>query len=118
MPSLVLVPWDDVAQFFPLVPSLVLVSGVHAAQSSLAAQQVRLAKGSDSSPTQGLGKTVQLISFLGVIRTLFQDIGPHIVVCPVSLLENWEREIKWWCPSLEVRWVLPHKSTGFMRLRC
>lgn len=28
--------------------------------------------------------------------------GPHLVVAPASLLENWERELALWCPRLRV----------------
>lgn len=28
--------------------------------------------------------------------------GPHIVIAPASLLENWEREIQTWCPRLRI----------------
>lgn len=31
-----------------------------------------------------------------------KDPGPHLVVCPASVLENWERELKKWCPSFTV----------------
>jgi SWI/SNF-related matrix-associated actin-dependent regulator 1 of chromatin subfamily A len=43
----------------------------------------------------GLGKTVQAITYLGLLS---QEIGqgPHLVVCPASLLENWSREFKIW----------------------
>ncbi|GBG76516.1 hypothetical protein CBR_g22264 [Chara braunii] len=50
----------------------------------------------------GLGKTVQAITFLGLLKHLENDPGPHLVVVPVSLLENWYRELNMWCPSLEV----------------
>jgi len=30
------------------------------------------------------------------------DKGPHLVICPASLLENWERELQRWCPALNV----------------
>lgn len=30
------------------------------------------------------------------------DPGPHLVVCPASVLENWERELRKWCPSFNV----------------
>jgi SWI/SNF-related matrix-associated actin-dependent regulator 1 of chromatin subfamily A len=33
---------------------------------------------------------------------LDKDAGPHIIVVPASLLENWQRELKQWCPSLKV----------------
>jgi hypothetical protein len=48
----------------------------------------------------GLGKTAQTISFLGLLRTMEGDPGPHLVVVPVSLLENWRRELARWCPKL------------------
>lgn len=47
----------------------------------------------------GLGKTVQAIIFLSLLKHLDKDPGPHLVVCPASVLENWEREFKKWCPS-------------------
>ena len=28
--------------------------------------------------------------------------GPHLVVAPTSILENWRREVEQWCPSLRV----------------
>ncbi|EFN58097.1 hypothetical protein CHLNCDRAFT_17545, partial [Chlorella variabilis] len=28
--------------------------------------------------------------------------GPHLVVVPASLLENWQRELRRWCPGLKV----------------
>ncbi|CAM6017954.1 unnamed protein product [Sphagnum balticum] len=50
----------------------------------------------------GLGKTVQAVAFLAVLRHLDGDPGPHLLVAPASLLENWERELKKWCPSFSV----------------
>ncbi|XP_062410702.1 SWI/SNF-related matrix-associated actin-dependent regulator of chromatin subfamily A containing DEAD/H box 1b isoform X2 [Sardina pilchardus] len=49
----------------------------------------------------GLGKTIQAIAFLA---SLYQDgnRGPHLIVVPASTLDNWVRELKLWCPSLEV----------------
>ena len=51
---------------------------------------------------QGLGKTSQLINYLGAIRKLENDPGPHLVVVPASLLENWQRELHRWCPAMKV----------------
>lgn len=48
------------------------------------------------------GKTAQLITYLGCIRHLENDPGPHLVVVPASLLENWQRELARWCPALKV----------------
>lgn len=46
----------------------------------------------------GLGKTIQAVSFLAVLNHLDKDPGPHLIICPASLLENWARELKKWCP--------------------
>ncbi|XLT41726.1 hypothetical protein HN873_073018 [Arachis hypogaea] len=48
----------------------------------------------------GLGKTVQAITYLTLLNHLHNDPGPHLIVCPASVLENWERELKKWCPSV------------------
>jgi superfamily II DNA or RNA helicase len=43
----------------------------------------------------GLGKTVMLIAHL-----LQQGCGPHLVVCPTSVVANWERELTRFAPGL------------------
>ncbi|XP_020598947.1 protein CHROMATIN REMODELING 19 [Phalaenopsis equestris] len=50
----------------------------------------------------GLGKTVQAVTYLTLLKHLNDDPGPHLIVCPASVLENWERELKRWCPSFSV----------------
>ncbi|CAM8984051.1 unnamed protein product [Rhodiola kirilowii] len=50
----------------------------------------------------GLGKTVQALTYLNLLKHSNDIRGPHLVVCPASVLENWEREIKRWCPTLSV----------------
>ncbi len=49
----------------------------------------------------GLGKTIQVIA-LHLHRTAAGQ-GPTLVVCPTSLLGNWEREIRRFAPSTSVR---------------
>ena len=49
----------------------------------------------------GLGKTVQLIALHLHRRTL--GAGPTLVVCPTSLLGNWERELARFAPDVPVR---------------
>ncbi|MBB5953551.1 SNF2 family DNA or RNA helicase [Saccharothrix tamanrassetensis] len=46
----------------------------------------------------GLGKTVTLIAL-----HLHRDSGPTLVVCPASLLGNWQREIERFAPGVPVR---------------
>ena len=51
----------------------------------------------------GLGKTVQLIAFLLQRRAAHpEDPRPSLVVCPTSVLGNWERELARFAPSLPV----------------
>ncbi|MER7847432.1 DEAD/DEAH box helicase [Kitasatospora sp. NPDC096077] len=51
----------------------------------------------------GLGKTVQLIS-LHLLRQEHPDsAGPTLVVCPASLLGNWQREVGKFAPGTPVR---------------
>lgn len=40
----------------------------------------------------GLGKTLQLLYFIEWHCKAYQDNKPYLIVAPVSLLENWERE--------------------------
>ena len=47
----------------------------------------------------GLGKTLQVLSFLAAIKDA-GEVGPHLIVAPLSVLPTWERECKRWCPSL------------------
>ncbi|WP_414752714.1 DEAD/DEAH box helicase [Anabaena sp. CCY 9910] len=50
----------------------------------------------------GLGKTIQFIAFLLHLKE--QDVleKPTLLVCPTSVLGNWEREVKKFAPTLKV----------------
>lgn len=48
---------------------------------------------------QGLGKTLQTISFLGHLKFTLGVSGPHLVVVPKSTLDNWKREVAKWVPG-------------------
>lgn len=52
----------------------------------------------------GLGKTVQTIGFLraAFIERSEKDLRPHLVVVPLSVVPNWEREFAVWAPDLNV----------------
>ena len=49
----------------------------------------------------GLGKTLQLIALH--LRRAAAGEGPTLVVCPTSLLANWEREVRRFAPGVAVR---------------
>jgi SNF2 family DNA or RNA helicase len=60
--------------------------------------KVDTAHGAVLADEMGLGKTLQVI---GLLATRVPN-GPHLVVCPTSLLANWRREIRRFAPDLTV----------------
>jgi superfamily II DNA or RNA helicase len=66
------------------------------------AQLTSLGLGACLADDMGLGKTLQLIA-LHLHRHREPGAGPTLVVCPTSLLGNWEREVARFAPTLAVR---------------
>jgi superfamily II DNA or RNA helicase len=62
--------------------------------TALAAQNL----GGILADEMGLGKTVQTLAFL----RLYRGRGPALIVCPTSLLANWQREAERFTPELKV----------------
>ncbi|XP_076654691.1 DNA excision repair protein ERCC-6 isoform X2 [Halictus rubicundus] len=64
----------------------------------------------------GLGKTVQIIAFLAGLDCSellsdggrFRGLGPSIIVCPATLMEQWVKHFHDWWPILRV--VVLHQS--------
>src|SRR5260370_7685376 len=57
----------------------------------------------------GLGKTIQFITLLLHDRTVQQDKvkpGPALLICPMSIVGNWHRELQRFAPSLS--FIIPH----------
>lgn len=52
--------------------------------------------------TQGLGKTLQTISFLAYLKNNLNIYGPHLIVVPKSTLQNWAREFERWTPDFNI----------------
>ncbi|KAM9848259.1 chromodomain-helicase-DNA-binding protein 1-like [Aulostomus maculatus] len=50
----------------------------------------------------GLGKTCQTISLLVYMSGGLQEEGPFLVLSPLSVLENWRKELERFAPSLNV----------------
>jgi SNF2 family DNA or RNA helicase len=57
----------------------------------------------------GLGKTVELTSMLLAMKESKTLTGPVLLICPMSVVGNWEHELKRFAPSLT---VLTHHGAG------
>jgi SNF2 family DNA or RNA helicase len=57
----------------------------------------------------GLGKTIQLIAFLLHLKAEKRWNGSMLLICPTSVLSNWERELKRFAPTLK---ILLHHGAG------
>jgi SNF2 family DNA or RNA helicase len=49
----------------------------------------------------GLGKTLQALTFLQHYKNIETEKRPSMVVCPNTLVFNWENEIKKFCPDMK-----------------
>jgi superfamily II DNA or RNA helicase len=68
------------------------------------AELTGLGLGACLADDMGLGKTVTLIALhLHRVETAAAPVGPTLVVCPASLLGNWEAEIRRFAPGVPVR---------------
>lgn len=67
----------------------------------------------------GLGKTVQVIAFLAGLDSSellldggrFRGLGPTLIICPATLLEQWVKHFHDWSPVIRV--ALLHQSGSF-----
>lgn len=50
----------------------------------------------------GLGKTVQLITYLLNVHARPETDSPSLIICPTSVLGNWQKELERFAPSLSV----------------
>ncbi|MBB5937788.1 superfamily II DNA or RNA helicase [Streptomyces zagrosensis] len=66
-------------------------------------QMTSLGLGGCLADDMGLGKTITLIALHLHRQTAPEAAGPTLVVCPTSLLGNWEREIGRFAPGTVVR---------------
>jgi SNF2 family DNA or RNA helicase len=60
----------------------------------------------------GLGKTIQWITYLLHVKEKEQPETPSLLICPTSVLGNWQMELKRFAPSLKV-----HLHYGPQRLK-
>ena len=57
----------------------------------------------------GLGKTVQFLTLMLHLKEQNALTGPTLLICPTSVMGNWEREVRKFAPSLT---VLLHHGPG------
>lgn len=50
----------------------------------------------------GLGKTLQAIAIIGYLKHYKRMTGPHVVIVPLSTIENWKREFERFLPGVRV----------------
>jgi SNF2 family DNA or RNA helicase len=50
----------------------------------------------------GLGKTIQLISYLLSVKEQENDGHPALIICPTSVLGNWQKEVERFAPDMKV----------------
>ena len=50
----------------------------------------------------GLGKTIQLIAYLLLVKEQETEAGPALIICPTSVLGNWQKELEKFAPGLNV----------------
>ncbi|WP_223701264.1 DEAD/DEAH box helicase [Sutcliffiella deserti] len=51
----------------------------------------------------GLGKTIQLIAYFLECKIREKTQEPVLIICPTSVLGNWQKELEKFAPSLQVR---------------
>jgi hypothetical protein len=62
----------------------------------------RLKLGGVLADDMGLGKTLQTLAWLAWLREQTKRPKPALVICPASVLHNWEREANRFTPDLKV----------------
>jgi SNF2 family DNA or RNA helicase len=61
---------------------------------------------------QSQGKTIQAISLVAYLMEIKHNLGPFLVIVPLSTLSNWVNEFQKWCPSAH---LVCYKGTPVQR---
>jgi SNF2-related domain len=61
-----------------------------------------------------ISQTIQAIAFIAYLRVRVE--APFLVVCPLSVLHNWNDEFKRFAPKVSCSFALPSLSPEFKRL--
>lgn len=65
----------------------------------------------------GLGKTIQTIAFLAYLREVEGIRRQHLIVAPLSVVENWKNEFNKWFPDCRVEIISALKADKAERRR-
>ena len=57
-----------------------------------------------------MGKTIQTISFLAFLREFKQVKNYFLIIVPKTVIPNWKKEFKLWCPEIRVLNLIPTKE--------
>lgn len=63
----------------------------------------RFGLGACLADDMGLGKTIQWIAYLLRVKEEAPAGGPSLLICPTSLIGNWQKELQRFAPQLSVR---------------
>lgn len=58
--------------------------------------------GSCLADDMGLGKTIQFLAYLSLVKENNISTGPSMLICPMSVLGNWQKEIQRFLPDLKI----------------
>lgn len=65
----------------------------------------------------GLGKTIQTLAFFAYLAEYKKIRGPHLIVCPNSVVYNWYREFTKWLPMFRVTKLIARKEFRYDIIR-
>ncbi|KAI5479678.1 nucleosome remodeling complex ATPase subunit (Snf2h) [Pseudohyphozyma bogoriensis] len=67
----------------------------------------------------GLGKTLQTLSLLAYLNETHNTKGPHLLICPLSVLGSWVGEIQRWLPTFKhLRFHGPMSERHRLKAQC
>ena len=91
--------FEEATDFFPAPPASLQLElrDYQLAGFQWLAQRARAGVGACLADDMGLGKTVQALALMLQLRA----DGPHLVVCPTSVMSNWRDQILRYTPALQ-----------------
>jgi SWI/SNF-related matrix-associated actin-dependent regulator of chromatin subfamily A protein 2/4 len=60
----------------------------------------------------GLGKTIQTIGLCTFLMERKKNLGPYLIIVPLSTLSNWVLEFEKWAPTVQ---IVAYKGSPLLR---